>query len=112
MTPQTETVAFDNTQALTEGWCIEEMPATADADFIAKYGRWSLDRLAEGNTVGPVVFGEDAKHAWSFVVAKALEGSAYHKGAIAFLNQHNPLEIDFMREEVPGVNTIVDGLNS
>jgi hypothetical protein len=108
MTVQTDTatVSFDNTQAFTEGWGIFEVGPGTEASFIEKYGRWSLDRLAEGNTCGPVVFGEDADQAWGHVVTKALEGSAYHQGAIQFLRQHNPLEIDFMRDDVPAVDQV------
>lgn len=108
MTTQSGSAApgFDNAQAFAEGWGLFEMPDTAGASFLAKYGRWSLDALAEGNTVGPVVFGEDAKEAWGFVVAQAIAGSTYHRSALAFLREHNPKEIAFMRDDVPAIDQV------
>lgn len=100
------TPTFDNTQAFTEGWGLFEMPDDAEAGFLANYGKWSLDRLAEGNTVGPVKFGEAASEAWRFVVEKALGGSAYHQGAIQFLRAHGPKEIAFIRAEVAEIDRV------
>lgn len=100
------TIEFDNTQAFTEGWGIFEIHGDTDQSFVDTYGTWSLDRLGEDNTCGPVVFGEDADQAWRHVVTRALEGSAYHIEAIRFLREHNPKEIGFIRAEVPEIDQL------
>jgi hypothetical protein len=105
-TADTSVFPFDNTQAFQEGWGLFEMPADADPQFLDRYGAWSLDRLAEGNTAGPVVFGEDAEEAWRFVVGRALSGSPYHRDAIRFLRERNPKEIAFLRDDVPEVDRV------
>lgn len=102
---------FDNTQAFTEGWGIFETHEDTDASFVEKYGTWSLDRLGEDNNCGPVVFGEDCDEVWRFVVEKANTGSEYHRRAINFLREHNPKEIEFIREMVPEVGEVPAGID-
>ena len=66
--------AFDNAQALSEGWMIVH---TAN-----RHQPWQLQRVDNVKT-----FLTDVD-AWCFVFDQADQGSAYHQRAISFLDQH------------------------
>lgn len=71
---------FDNGQAYMEGWSIFECWGSDNGPFQLQ----RVDELEE--------FPSDDE-AWTFVIGKAREGSAYHKGALDYLRAHNPMEI-------------------
>lgn len=66
--------AFDNTQALAEGWMIVRSAN--------RHQPWQLQRVDQVKT-----FGTDVE-AWCYVFDQADQGSAYHQQAIFFLEQH------------------------
>lgn len=74
---------FDNVQAFREGWSIFECGGSDSGPF-------QLQRVDDLE-----VFPSDDE-AWTYVINKAREGSAYHKGALDYLREHNPTEIASM----------------
>lgn len=71
---------FDNTHdADAEGWGIFECSGSAN-------GRHQLCKVDDRETLA------DDAAAWRFVVAKAREGSAYHRRALDFLRANAPAE--------------------
>jgi hypothetical protein len=71
---------FDNSQAINEGWSIFTCYCTDN-------GPYQLQCCDDDD-----VFVSDEK-AWKFVVDQANAGSEYHKSALAYLREHNPMEI-------------------
>lgn len=80
-------IAFDNTQAANEGWCISEC-------FGSKNGPWQLQKDDCQDK-----FAKDSE-AWQHVVTQADAGSAYHKAALEFLLQHSRQEYDVIFRNV------------
>lgn len=71
---------FDNSQAVTQGWSIFECTGSDN-------GPYQLQCCDDDD-----VFLDDAA-AWGYVVKCARGGSEYHKQALAYLRDHNPMEI-------------------
>lgn len=79
MTPE-----FDNTQAASEGWAIFECSGSSN-------GPWQICR--DDSPDDPKVTRlESDDAAWKLVWDRALAGSDYHKAALAYVLEHNPLE--------------------
>lgn len=70
---------FDNSQAGEEGWGI----FNCDGSYT---GEFKLCRLDEEE-----IFADD-EQAWCFVVEKVAAGSAYHRAALDYIREHNPIE--------------------
>lgn len=70
---------FDNAQAGKEGWGVFECLGSENGDF-------QICRCDEEE-----VFPTDDE-AWAHVVARAHEGSAYHRAALDYIKKHNPIE--------------------
>lgn len=70
---------FNNERAMVEGWCVSECDGYDD-------GPWQLQMYDDAD-----VFETDAK-AWLFVCRMADDGSVYHRKAMQFLQDHNPIE--------------------
>jgi hypothetical protein len=70
---------FDNSQAQQEGWGIFSCIGSDNGEF-------QLCRLDE-----EAIFPDDQK-AWLFVISKAAEGSIYHRSALDYIREHNPIE--------------------
>lgn len=70
---------FDNTQADTEGWAIFECSGSQNGTF-------QICKCDDQDTF------EDDEKAWAHVVGKAREGSEYHRNALIYIRQHNPIE--------------------
>lgn len=81
---------FDNTQANSEGWDI------FDCGEGATGGRWQIQRIDDPAAWDFLPFNHPQfasdEAAWSFVAAKADEGSLYHQEALARIKQGNPTE--------------------
>lgn len=77
---------FNNEPACAEGWCISSIhpPMHHDEPF-------QLEAVANPE-IGPEIFNDD-EDAVSFVVAKAISGSTYHRHALQFLAEHSPREL-------------------
>lgn len=71
---------FDGSQAEREGWNIFETTGTLDE------GDLRLERVDEA-----AIFQDDLE-AWSFVYARAAEGSEYHRTALSIIAADNPTE--------------------
>jgi hypothetical protein len=71
---------FDNSQAINEGWSIFTC-------YGSENGRYQLQCCDDDD-----VFVADAQ-AWKFVVEQAQVGSEYHKAALQYLRDYNPMEI-------------------
>lgn len=72
--------AYPTTHPSSEGWDIFESAGSVDGPF-------QIQRNDED-----AVFADDSE-AWRFVWDKAQGGSAYHKGALDWLREHNPGEV-------------------
>jgi hypothetical protein len=72
---------FDNTQAESEGWSIFVC-------FGSENGQFQIQRIDEME-----VFSSDDE-AWELVVSKARSGSEYHRSALQYLRESNPIEWD------------------
>ncbi|KFG99069.1 hypothetical protein GQ56_0101020 [Burkholderia paludis] len=81
---------FDNEQAVGEGWSI----FTCDG---SECGRYQLQCCDDDD-----VFLNDYV-AWKFVVDQARVGSEYHKKALAYLREHNPMEIHAIERQFGSV---------
>ncbi|MFC3058551.1 hypothetical protein [Paenirhodobacter populi] len=71
---------YDDAVAEAEGWFISYAPGNSDGT------NWRLERRDED-----AVFNSD-HDAHRHVVAKATEGSEYHRACLAFLRDHEPIE--------------------
>lgn len=71
---------YDETISEAEGWFISHAPGNGDGTI------WRLERRDED----PLFESDIAAH--RHVVAKAAEGSEYHRACLAFLRDHEPVE--------------------
>jgi hypothetical protein len=79
--------AFDNGQAVDEGWSIFEC-------FGSENGSWQLQKCDNAET-----FHTDID-AWRLVINYADAGSQYHQRALQFLKDNNPMEYDCMIDTI------------
>lgn len=77
---------FDNREAAGEGWSIFDNGG-------GEAGPWTLSRIdtMDDPDLPDALFDSD-EAAWAFVRERADGGSAYHLGALRFLEEHNPIE--------------------
>lgn len=78
--------AFNNTQAMTEGWAISACIGVEE--------NWRLEKIDEQDK-----FDSDI-NAWLFVGKKAIEGSVYHIRALKFLEVNEPAEFELIQNHV------------
>jgi hypothetical protein len=71
---------FDNSKAITEGWSIFTCYASDNGPF-------QLQCCDDDD-----VFVDDPQ-AWAYVVRCAQSGSEYHKSALEYLRDYNPMEL-------------------
>lgn len=72
---------FDNSIAFDQGWGIFDC-------YGSENGPWQLQKLDESDRL------RNDLEAWRLVVDYANAGSDYHKKALQFLADHNPIEHD------------------
>ncbi|WP_439357911.1 hypothetical protein [Bradyrhizobium sp. DASA03007] len=73
--------AFDNGQAIDEGWSIFEC-------FGSENGPWQIQKMDDAGK-----FNTDID-VWRLVVTYADAGSVYHQRALQFIKDNNPMEYD------------------
>ncbi|MEY9247612.1 hypothetical protein [Bradyrhizobium elkanii] len=74
-----ERVSFDSNIAFDQGWGIFDCDGSEN-------GPWQLQKLDESDRL------RNDLEAWRLVVDYANAGSEYHKKALQFLADHNPIE--------------------
>ena len=89
---------FNSTQAITKGWDIFACDGYATGDWQIQKIDFPSERNEAYDEGDPnrlpfeeALFASD-NEVWAHVVNRALAGSAYHQGALAFIRKHSPQE--------------------